>query len=176
MKKALSVFFLSTLLLTACGQTVNPPPPNQEALKNEWQLAFYGSLVSYFVCDNVLKTAEELQQGEIDSSDAEFEISIQALFLEANKEGLGKWETSNVVAPYKEKIEADIDTLEDLMGQLPNGEIITQEIPDEVEGVCTSFSNTLEEMAIVALDAGMTEETMEELTTEINESFQGLLP
>lgn len=177
--KTLSVFLLSALFLTACAQTASPPKTEQEILKQEWYPTFSVIHTAHGICDSAITTVKDFQQGEIDSSKAEFELSSDSYFLSHYRNNYEiwvpsyeNWDLSNEVTPYKIRIEKDIDLLIDMIRHELEDEIISDDFSVDVEEVCNSFIDTKVEMENAALNAGMTEESLGEIKTEIQEGIE----
>lgn len=187
-KKLFSVLIISVLFLTACGQaavqptftsvlsptlvpvaafTATPiptqaPPPNQEDLKKEWEPAFFGGLISYVVCDQMVNTATE-QKIEIKT-----QALVSSIFINPINDLFEEWEPNEMVAPYAENLEADLGILMEIISRWYNdGDVDLDDDKDTLIRTCDSLFSTFEAMKASAVAEGMTEETLGGIITEI---------
>lgn len=172
MKKTLSIFFLTTLVLTACGQTIfDLLPPSQKDLTLEWHPAITSSLAIYTLCEDVLDIGERFHQGQLDISETKIEIENKKLWIHIFSDIKDKenWQPSNVVAPYIEKITTDGDLLTEKITQLPSQSAKSEDNLLAISEICNSFSETIKEVEIAVMDAGMTEATLNKIKKEFLE-------
>lgn len=194
------VSIISILFLTACSPAATQPPPtatftqpptliptltntptltltatplvNQEDLRMDWGPAFHGALVLNVGCDQVLLIADTFNQGEISSSEVDLGLLTVAMFILPVKENFDIWKPSSVVAPYKEKLWEDWETLFEVTKSWNNGDITSEDVPGKLSATCSSLYEILEEMGFAAMDAGMSEESLNELIVDIQEFIE----
>lgn len=169
----------------ATPTTEQEPTPttgiDQEALKDKWRIAYSGSEILFTTCDYMLRTIHRLQEGEIDITRARSELSFEngviSLVLTRNL----RWgQTSEAVLPFKESLWAALENLIQVMEQLDqmSDEDLAASGPlliDTIFDACTPFFEDRQSIALTAMGAGMTEESLSELFIEFEEIITDLI-
>lgn len=155
-----------------------PPSPSpegiskndQEALKAEWRRAVTSVEIMFAVCEQTYNTNAAFQQGQIDQAAADADLKEKASFLELAQRSLLSWkDVSELVAPYRLKLDNLSFELADLMYRLMSGEMGSQEITQPLDDTCLALFNAQDEVVRAAMEAGLTEDSVNELDGEIKE-------
>jgi hypothetical protein len=160
---------------TLPAESTPTPSPLQDNLKNEWRHVFNGVQVLFASCELMYETHTRFQKGEIDTTKAKADLETESFFFTIIYRDFVKWaDPSQAVAPFKASLERDMGSFIDLWEQMNSGDIGSPKVTDPLFETCSSFFDTQNSIVNVAMDAGMTQQTADELASEIEELLDDL--
>ena len=68
-----------------------------------------------------------------------------------------------------------MEVLIELLGRMDGGELGSPEVTDALLETCSTLERTQTEIVFAALDAGLTEESVRELESEVEEIYRDLM-
>jgi hypothetical protein len=167
----------ATLPATATIPAVSTSTPLsvQDDLKDEWRSVFNGSQILFASCELMYDTHIKYQEGEIDITKAKSDLAIESDFFSLVYREFVKWaDPSDAVAPFKEKLEQHMGTMIELWGQMNSGDVGSLEVTDPLFGTCSSLFEIQNDIFKSATDAGLSQDSADELASEIEELLNDL--
>ncbi len=147
----------------------------QDDLKDEWRSIFNGSQILFASCELMYETHVRYQRGEIDITRAKSDLAVEANFFSMIQREFVKWaDPSAAVVPFKAKLERDMRTYIELWERLNRADAGAPEVTDPLFEICSSFSTTQDNIVASAMKAGLTNESADELASEIEELLNDL--
>jgi predicted transcriptional regulator len=154
------------------------PPSDQEALKDEWRQAYNHSELLFAICETMLTTQAEYGRGEIDITEARSDFAAEDNFLALVVTWQFDWVVSSeAVVPYYQRLMNDMEALIDIsfqLSQMDDDEIASLVTEQAIFEACDSLFNTRQQIALAAMDAGLTEESLNEFFAEIKEIIEDI--
>lgn len=150
--------------------------PSQEELKQKWRLAVNGSGILFASCRAAFATHSRLQKNEIDAKTANDQLSTESFFVSLVLTWLFDWaDPSEIVLPLKIQLERDMEALIELLGRMEGGELGSPQVTDALSEACSALDRTQTKIVFAAFDAGLTEETVQELESEVEDMYWDLM-
>lgn len=146
---------------------------NQKALKDEWGQAYNHSTALFAICETMFVTQAEYGRGEIDITKAKLGFATEDNFLTIVYKWQVNWVvTGDAVVPYYQSLWNDMEALIDIsfqLSQMDGDEIASPEIIEAMNEACEALFYTNHQIASAALDAGLTDESLNEVYADIKE-------
>jgi len=156
-------------------QTSTPPSADQQALKVEWRIPYQSSMTLFSACELMFETLYPLQQGEKEIVEAREELSIESDLAAMGIKQYFQWVVPNETGfPVFMRLQSDIDALTGIFDQLMRADdaalaLTAQAVIDSLGETCASLNETFGAAAMAAMQAGITEQSLRELESEIDE-------
>jgi hypothetical protein len=148
-------------------------PADQEALKDEWRQAYNHSEILFAICEAMLTTQTEYGRGEIDITEARSDFAAEDNFLTFVYTWQVAWAgPSEAVTPHYMRLWDAMEALIDMsfqLSQMDDDEIASLVTEQAIFEACDALFKTRQQIALAAMDAGLTEESLDELYAEIKE-------
>ena len=148
----------------------------QGVLKEEWSRAIQASEILFHSCTAAFAINARLQKNEIDITTANALLSDVSSFVAGVLTSLFEWgHPSENVLPFRTRLEQDIEVLIELLGRMETGEIGSPEVTDALLEACSTLQDTQTDIVFTAFDAGLTEESVREIESQIDDIIRHLL-
>jgi len=156
-------------------QTSTPSGADQQALKVEWRIPYQSSMTLFSACEFMFETLYPLQQGEKEIAQAREELSIESDLAAMGVKQYFQWVVPHETGfPVFMRLQSDIDALTGIFDQLMQADdaklaATAQAVIDSLGETCASLNETFGAAAMAAMQAGITEQSLRELESEIDE-------
>jgi len=169
MKKVFLLIFL--FLLIGCQTS---PKLTPEEAKAKWQAPIAMSALNTGTCVGVKETAQKIQAEEIDGFEALGGIWGASLLIQVIEEGLAEAEPTEDQAEILAQIQADIDSLKEVVGPWINEETTSADVLLVIDDVCVGMEKTFEQVVEAAADDGLPPEEMEAILDEMSSAMESV--
>jgi len=167
-----------TAIFTPTAETAPTPAVDQEALKDEWGSAINNAIILSSTCEWMFETYMTFQEGEIDLQKANSQLSLEADFVSRTDWDLPEAYENEVAAAFMLTLETQMGGLIELIDTTNNNKIESSEALDTLYPVCGSLFDLLSEIVHAAMEAGLTEESVNEIDvsrTDMYKDFYGMI-
>ncbi|MAT44146.1 MAG: hypothetical protein CL609_17580 [Anaerolineaceae bacterium] len=148
----------------------------QEELKNIWQPALSSGLIMYAVCPMMTDTASRQQADLITDEAAYGELFTEGLLLSGVKAAFAEWNPNDpIVTRYKDGLQNRLAALLAVVDQWSEQEITAAEALKDLETQCLHVENYLGNMVKSAQQAGMTQETLDQILAEFQDNMSEMM-
>jgi len=146
-------------------------PPDQEELIDEWRTPIQNAIILSSACEWMFETHSNFQQGDIDFEEAKEELGLEADFIR-----FARWFTvesyiNETVAEFMWRLEVDMRSLIELIDTTQDDMIGSSEVLDALFPICGSLFDLQTEIVFTAMQAGLTEESVDEIDLSDSEMY-----
>ncbi|NIS82369.1 MAG: hypothetical protein GTO14_19665 [Anaerolineales bacterium] len=146
-------------------------PPDQEVLKDEWRSAIQNAIILSSACEWMFETHTNFQQGEINLEEAKEDLSLESDFISFTRWDILEAYQNELVAEFMWRLEGEIGVLVELVDKTDDGMIDSPEVFDTLFPTCGSLLDLQSEIVFTAMDAGLTEESIDEIDLSDSEMY-----
>lgn len=147
------------------------PTANQETLKSTFRPLIGGGILLQGTCEGMIESANKRNTEESSGFEAFGEIFALGIFLNIVDEGFSDWEAPSDVLDIKEELDGHTDEMKDILSRWLDDEIDSSEVLELGGPICTEIANVIERIGIRGKDMGISAATLEEIGSEIADSF-----
>ncbi len=168
-----TVTTLPQLQPTATKQADESPSDTKDelSLEDAWRFPIQNAITLFTACQYMYETQYAYQQGDIDLEKAKSEWSIESDLL-----AFSVWDSPaayavDTTAALMVRLEDNMRTLIELTDATGDEDMGSAETLDALLPICTSLQDLQTEVVFSAMDAGLSEETIEEIDPSDSELF-----
>lgn len=159
---------------TITTETEEPQPalPDQEALKEEWRSAINNAIILFSTCEWMFETHFDFQQGNIDIEEAKSDLSLEADFISWTRWDSPAAYQNETAAEFMWRLEMEMGGLIELIDTTDDDMIGSAEVLDTLLlTTCSSLFDLLTDIIDTAMEAGLTQESINEIDITYTEMF-----
>jgi len=165
---------------TDTPEPMDTPLPTQVApssvslgeLEGTWEPAIGTAALVQGAYEAILKTAEDIQAGEIDSAEVSDELLAEAIVLKAVQDTLAEWNPPEDMVDYKEELEGYVAKGQEILSQWFDEEITPVEVEDFLASDYEDLAQMVQDAVRQAELDGLAMEDIEAMLDELSASIE----
>ena len=174
--KASSKSTQTPLNAVTSGEEPGMSSTGQEELKNEWFVPYTAASILFETCGMMMYTHATFQIAGIDLVEARSELAVEANFIALVETQIVNQVPTDRTGPFLWELDEDMRVLIDVWEQVNSSDDLGGPAMSEILfNACTPFHNNIETIAFAAMDAGVSEASLNEMDAEIQDIIDELI-